>query len=112
MKTLRDPTIEIRKLTQPRKQVPGMRTQRLRIKERERESPSKRGYGRRWRRMRDIVLSREPLCRACSTRERPVAATEVDHIVPHRKNQMLLYDFSNLQPLCKACHARKTAAGL
>ena len=35
-------------------------------------------------------------------------ATVVDYIVPHRGDQKLFWDKSNWQPLCKACHDRKT----
>jgi 5-methylcytosine-specific restriction protein A len=37
-----------------------------------------------------------------------VPAVLVDHIIPHRGDTTLLYDQSNLQSLCTACHNRKT----
>lgn len=37
------------------------------------------------------------------------AATEVDHIVPHRGDERLFRDEKNLQSLCRPCHSRKTA---
>lgn len=37
------------------------------------------------------------------------AATEVDHIIPHRGDQQLFWDTNNWQGLCKPCHSRKTA---
>ena len=37
-----------------------------------------------------------------------IRETVVDHIVPHRGDQKLFWDKSNWQPLCKACHDRKT----
>ena len=33
----------------------------------------------------------------------------VDHVVPHRGDARLFWDQTNWQPLCKACHAAKTA---
>ena len=39
-------------------------------------------------------------------------ATVVDHIVPHRGDHRLFWDEQNWQPLCKACHDRKTGSGL
>jgi 5-methylcytosine-specific restriction protein A len=39
-----------------------------------------------------------------------VKATDVDHIIPHRGNQKLMWDQSNWQALCHACHSRKTAS--
>jgi len=41
--------------------------------------------------------------------ERAVAATDVDHIVPHCGDMALFWDVLNWQPLCEACHGRKTA---
>lgn len=61
-----------------------------------------RDYGARWRRIRDRVLLREPVCRRCGA-----PATEVDHIVPLRFTRSHLEH--NLQPLCKSCHSSKTA---
>ncbi len=70
-----------------------------------RPSAARRGYGSGWRALRDQMLAREPLCRAC--RPRFVPATEVDHIVPLAEGGSNTVD--NLQPLCKSCHSRKTA---
>lgn len=67
-------------------------------------STQERGYGAPWRRLRDLVLNREPICRAC--RRRP--ATTVDHIIP--KADGGTDDESNLQPLCNPCHDAKTIA--
>ena len=63
---------------------------------------------RRWKRVRQVVLSFEPLCRICMSHGRVTAASEVDHIVP-RSEGGDLYDRSNLQPLCQPCHFDKTA---
>jgi 5-methylcytosine-specific restriction protein A len=65
----------------------------------------------RWRALRGYILNAEPLCRHCMSREhRPVAATDIDHIAAHKGNARLFWDAGNLQPLCAACHHRKTAA--
>lgn len=72
-----------------------------------RGSAHARGYGRRWRRIRDSVLHREPLCRACGAEGRTTAAVHVDHIVSKRRGGT--DERSNLQPLCQPCHNRKTA---
>ncbi|WP_366141808.1 HNH endonuclease signature motif containing protein, partial [Propionivibrio sp.] len=42
--------------------------------------------------------------RACPS---PTPATDVDHIVPIRRGGTNKHE--NLQPLCHACHSRKTA---
>jgi len=73
-----------------------------------RESAAKRGYDAKWRRLREIVLERDPLCRECKRQGRIEMATDVDHIkalASGGTNAM-----SNLQSLCHACHSRKTVA--
>ena len=70
--------------------------------ERNRLSSCKRGYGRRWQKLRLLVLNRYPVCAHCN-RE---ASTDVDHIIPKAdggKDAM-----ENLQGLCATCHAIKT----
>jgi 5-methylcytosine-specific restriction endonuclease McrA len=65
------------------------------------------GLGRyntvRWRRLREIVLDRDPVCKACDDR----AASEADHIVPIAKGGDV-WSLDNLQGLCARCHAVKT----
>jgi len=53
-----------------------------------------------------------PLCVACEGKGMVTAANEVDHIVPHRGDQALMWDEANWQALCKPCHSAKTARGL
>lgn len=74
-----------------------------------RPSPSKRGYGRRWRRLRDMYLSEHPLCQDPDGVHGsfPPVATEVDHILAKKLGGT--DDWENLQALCKSCHSRKTA---
>lgn len=73
----------------------------------ERGSAHSRGYGVNWRRLREVVLQAEPLCRHCGERGRVTPAQEVDHIVPLKDGGT--NDRANLQPLCAACHDDKTA---
>jgi 5-methylcytosine-specific restriction protein A len=40
------------------------------------------------------------------------AATDVDHVIPHRGNERLFWDEGNWQALCHECHSAKTARGL
>ena len=77
-----------------------------------RGSPSARGYGRRWQRERLAFLADHPLCVECEKRGIAMAATVVDHVVPHRGNQRLFWDQGNWQSLCDHDHAVKTAKGL
>lgn len=71
-------------------------------------SPSRRGYDRRWQRLRRMVLAQQPFCVACEREGRVTPATDVDHIVPLADGGR--DEWSNLQPLCHSCHSRKTAA--
>jgi 5-methylcytosine-specific restriction protein A len=64
-------------------------------------------YGPAWRALRLVVLAEEPLCRECMKKGVLTLATEVDHIIPIVDGGGVL-DRSNLQPLCKPCHSRKT----
>jgi 5-methylcytosine-specific restriction protein A len=74
-----------------------------------RGNSAQRGYGSKWRKARATHLEGEPLCRHCMARGKTTAATEVDHITPHRGDWSLFWDRLNWQSLCKACHSRKTA---
>ncbi len=62
-----------------------------------------------WQRLRKQVLTKQPLCVECLKVKRITPATVVDHIKPHKGDADLFFDVSNLQPLCKSCHDRKTA---
>ena len=77
-----------------------------------RESAAVRGYDRRWQATRARFLRMHPLCAECGRAGRIVAASVVDHITPHRGDKALFWDEGNWQPMCKACHDRKTGEGL
>ena len=74
----------------------------------ESRSSTKRGYGSRWQRARKIFLAAHPLCVECLKEGKYVKATDVDHIIPHRGDEKLLWDVSNWQPLCHRHHSIKT----
>lgn len=74
----------------------------------DRPSSSGRGYDRRWRIARSRFLKIHPLCVRCREQGRLVKATVVDHIVPHRGDDILFWDEENWQALCKNCHDSKT----
>jgi 5-methylcytosine-specific restriction protein A len=78
-----------------------------RIADRERGSHSKRGYGRRWERLRKLVLARDPLCRIGNLCGGMGISTEADHIVPRARGGD--DSMENLQGACHACHSHKTA---
>lgn len=58
-----------------------------------------------WRRLRDSVLSDDPLCAYCREQEIVEEAKVVDHIRPHKGDLDLFWDRDNLQPLCETCHS-------
>ena len=74
--------------------------------DRNRPSASRRGYDRRWRKVRNAQLDREPLCRPCRLADRVTAATEVDHIKPLAEGGT--HDENNLQSIGPSCHSAKT----
>lgn len=61
-----------------------------------------------WRKLRAVKLAREPMCEECARQGRVTPAQMVDHIIPINKGGAPL-DVDNLQSLCNACHARKSA---
>ncbi len=67
-----------------------------------RGTTAERGYGERWRRLRRMVLNRDPVCKAC-LRE---PSTDADHILAKAKGGKDTMD--NLQGMCHACHSAKT----
>lgn len=76
-----------------------------------RGSAASRGYGRQWRKARVAFLARHPLCVEHERAGYVVEATVVDHVQPHRGDARLFWSAENWQPLCKACHDRKTGQG-
>jgi len=67
-----------------------------------------RGYGAAWDKLRRWVLQRDRhLCQPCLQAGRVTPAAEVDHITPKARGGT--DDPANLQAICRACHATKTA---
>lgn len=60
---------------------------------------------KRWRDLRLIILTRSPLCVPCREKGRLVPATTVHHVKPHRGDQSLFWDSTNLQSVCSSCHS-------
>jgi 5-methylcytosine-specific restriction protein A len=85
------------------------RTQDRKEYEKHRGHAAARGYGYKWRIASKTYLANNPLCVECFKRRRLVAATVVDHIVPHKGNPSLFWNQANWQALCKRCHNQKTA---
>ena len=82
---------------------------RRRYERTEQRRKDQRFYMRKaWKRARGAKLNRQPLCEECAANGRTVAATEVHHVVERKTDHDRAYDLSNLQSLCKRCHARKS----
>jgi 5-methylcytosine-specific restriction protein A len=78
-----------------------------------RPSAAKRGYDWKWRNedetgAADHWLAEHPLCAECHWYGHVVAATLVDHKLPHKGNRELFWDQENWQSLCGRCHNKKT----
>ena len=71
--------------------------------EKGRPSSSQRGYGATWRRLRQLVLHRYPMCNECKRKP----SEDVDHIRPKADGGEDTME--NLQGLCRGCHNNKTA---
>lgn len=71
-------------------------------------SAGKRGYNSKWQSKRKLFLKKHPLCEKCKAEGKYIEATVVDHIVPHRGDERLMWDENNWQALCKPCHDKKT----
>ena len=69
----------------------------------ERAHKESRYNGRRWRGLRDFVISNNPFCIECQQ-----VATVVDHVQPVRLGGQF-YAVDNLQPMCAPCHNSKSA---
>lgn len=78
--------------------------------DKERGNAHQRGYSSVWRKARITYLCSHPLCVICATDNRVTPASVVDHIKPHKGDQVLFWDTDNWQALCEPCHNRKTAS--
>ncbi len=67
-----------------------------------RPSSCVRGYDGNWRKVRLMVLAREPICQDCER----APATEVDHVIALTKGGT--NEMNNFRCYCKPCHSRKT----
>lgn len=70
----------------------------------ERPSAAQRGYNNRWNRLRKLFLMQHPLCERCLQIGRTTAAVIVHHTVPHKGDNVLFWDQSLWQALCKHHH--------
>lgn len=89
-----------------------------------RRNAYQRGYTKEWDTRAKAFRARYPLCgmrpsgkpplmSKCHDEQRVTAATQTDHVRPHRGDQSLFWDEQgNWQALCASCGAAKSRAGL
>lgn len=74
-----------------------------------RKTAHERGYTSKWSKASKGYLLINPWCTECLKLGRYEAATETDHIIPHKGDMKLFWDKNNWQGLCHSCHSKKTA---
>jgi 5-methylcytosine-specific restriction endonuclease McrA len=67
-----------------------------------------------WRRVRALILAREPRCVRCLAAGRVALARQVHHRTPRKSDPARALDPRNLEGLCDACHpdAEREAAAI
>lgn len=60
---------------------------------------------KRWRRLREQQLRREPCCRMCAQMGKDEPATVCDHVEPHKGDPVKFWQ-GPFQSLCARCDAR------
>jgi len=83
---------------------PQHRRDRRRLQDERRPTTRARGYGGRWRKVRDAYIRQHPLCERCEGR----GITRLGEDVHHRDGDVLNLRPSNLETLCRPCHNRQT----
>lgn len=64
-----------------------------------------------WKKLRMQKLKANPVCEECAKRDVSTLATEVHHVTPVESvagvaaMERLMFNWTNLQSLCHACHA-------
>ena len=81
------------------------------LSETEKRRNRSRAYNYRWQQSRLRFLAANPLCVECKRLGYITEATVVDHVTPHRGNQVLFWDERNWQALCAPHHTEKTSRG-
>ena len=61
-----------------------------------------------WRKVRQLVLHRQPYCLHCERKGIYKTANTIDHITPINKGGAC-FNINNLQALCSSCHNSKSA---
>ena len=61
-----------------------------------------------WRSLRNYKIQMNPLCEHCEEKGLTEPGKEIDHVVAIKDNGPML-SLSNLQTLCRSCHASKSS---
>ncbi|KGT75807.1 hypothetical protein MA20_31955 [Bradyrhizobium japonicum] len=69
-----------------------------------RGSARQRGYSPRWDKAAYAYKGLHPFCVGCKAVGRLVACEVVDHIIPHKGDQKLMWDGRNWQSACRFHH--------
>jgi 5-methylcytosine-specific restriction enzyme A len=87
---------------QPR--CPACTTRHWRQDAQERGTPAQRGIDGPWRKLRQAHLAAYPFCVACAAEGKQTVATILHHKIPHRGNERLRLDPTNVEGLCRHHH--------
>ena len=63
---------------------------------------------RQWRKLREMVLHKQPICVHCERKGIYTTANTIDHIQSINKGGAI-WSMDNLQALCSSCHNKKSA---
>ena len=63
---------------------------------------------KQWRKLREIQLSKHPLCLSCLSDGRIVEAQHIDHVFPWAHYGSEAFHRNIFQSLCQPCHAYKS----
>ena len=80
--------------------------QKRRLDERKRPEDRQFYSSSRWRKLRALKLSHDPICQKAMCYNQ---ATDVHHIQRRQEFPELTFALENLQALCKRCHSSETA---
>lgn len=69
-----------------------------------RGSARDRGYTPRWDKAAATFKSRHPWCLGCQAVGKQTATEVVDHVEPHKGNQIKFWDTAKWQPACRHHH--------
>jgi 5-methylcytosine-specific restriction endonuclease McrA len=69
-----------------------------------RGSARERGYTSRWDKAAKGHLASSPLCRYCALVDQTTAAELVDHLYPHKGDQVLFWNSRYWISSCRPCH--------